>query len=139
MFIHHIITRHHLRHNNWLSYLLNNFSLYDHDSVFSESENTETPNIELNEGDTYSSEETFILAVKTYAKQGFQVRLGKIDKNSMGKTRKRTIVCSREGSPSKDLNGPNKRNRAAQRCNCQFRVRASLNSSNGLWYLISAR
>ena len=116
---------------------------YDHDSVFSEfSENTfnsETPNVELNEGDTYSSEETFIIAVKTYAKQqGFQVRLGKIEKNAMGQIRKRTIVCNREGFPDKNLNGPNKRNRVSQRCNCEFRVRASLNSSNGLWYLISA-
>ena len=47
---------------------------HDHDSVFSEfSENTETLDMELSEGDTYSSEETFILAVKTYAKQrGFK-------------------------------------------------------------------
>ncbi|CAG8653575.1 2180_t:CDS:1, partial [Funneliformis caledonium] len=50
---------------------------YDYDSVFFEfSEdtfNSEIPNVKLNEGDTYSSEETFIIAVKTYAKQqGFQ-------------------------------------------------------------------
>ncbi|CAG8725289.1 13524_t:CDS:2 [Funneliformis caledonium] len=117
---------------------------YDHDSVFSEfSEdtfNSEIPNVELNEGDTYSSEETFIIAVKTCAKQqGFQVRLGKIEKNAMGQIRKRTIVCNREGFPDKNLNDLNKRNCISQRCNCEFRVRASLNSSNGLWYLISVQ
>src|SRR5436190_24351395 len=102
------------------------------DSVFSEfSENT-LDNEPPNEGNAYSSEEAFILAIKTYAKQnGFQVRLGKSEKNAMGQIRKRTIVCDREGFPDKSSN---KRNRASQRCNCQFKVRASLNSDNGLWY-----
>jgi hypothetical protein len=69
------------------------------------------PYIELNEGDTYPSEETFISTVRTYAKQqGFQVRLGKSEKNAAGQIRKRTIVCSKEGSPNKTLNGSNKRN-----------------------------
>ena len=85
---------------------------YDHDSVFSDSEsffNNETPNVKLNEGDIYSSKETFILAVKTYVRQqGFQVCLGKI-KNAMDQIRKRTIICNREGSPNKNLN-LNKRN-----------------------------
>jgi len=51
---------------------------YDCDSVVSESfsessKNTFTPSIELNEGNTYSSEEAFIFAVKTYAKnKGFK-------------------------------------------------------------------
>ncbi|CAG8609227.1 2600_t:CDS:2, partial [Funneliformis caledonium] len=90
---------------------------YDHDSVFSEfSEdtfNSEIPNVELNEG--------------------------KIEKNAIGQIRKRTIVCNRKGFPDKNLNGLNKRNRISQRCNCEFRVRASLNSSNRLWYLISVQ
>ncbi|CAB4437481.1 unnamed protein product [Rhizophagus irregularis] len=118
------------------------------DSVFSESssepsfepsENTLISNVELNEGNTYSSEKEFIFAVKAYAKQeGFQVRLGKSEKNSAGKIRKRTIICSREGKPL-NTTGLKKRNRPSQRCNCQFSVRASLNSSNGLWYLIFLR
>jgi zinc finger SWIM domain-containing protein 3 len=119
------------------------------DSVFSESssesssgssepsENTFISNIELNESNTYSSEKEFIFAVKAYAKQeGFQVRLGESEKNSAGQIRKRTIICSREGKPSNSLK---KRNRPSQRCNCQFAVRASLNSSNGLWYIIFLR
>ena len=115
--------------------------IYDSDSVISESsefsENTFTPSVkELNEGNTYSSEEAFVNAVRTYAKQkGFQIRLGKSEKNSAGQIRKRTVVCNREGS-SKNLNCSSKRNRASQRCNCQFAVCASLNSSNGLWYII---
>ena len=109
------------------------------ESSFEFSKNTPTY-IELNEGNTYSSEETFISTVRTYAKQqGFQVRLGKSEKNAAGQIRKRTILCSREGSPDKTLNSLNKRNRTTQRCNCQFTVRASLNSSNGLWYLILVR
>jgi hypothetical protein len=106
----------------------------------SESENTLTCSIALNEGNTYSSEEAFIFAVKTYAKQqGFQVRLGKSEKNAAGLIRKRTIICNREGSPKKISSGSKRRNRASQRCNCQFMARASLNSSNGLWYLILVR
>ena len=115
---------------------------YDCDSVASEStsetsEETFTPSMELNESNTYPSEEVFVFAVRTYAKQqGFQVHLGKFERNFAGQIRKRTIVCSREGSSNKTLNGSNKRNRTSQRCNCQFVVRASLNLSNGLWYVI---
>ncbi|CAB5384085.1 unnamed protein product [Rhizophagus irregularis] len=106
----------------------------------SESENTLTCSIALNEGNTYSSEEAFIFAVKTYAKQqGFQVRLGKSEKNAAGLIRKRTIICNREDSPKKTSSGSKRRNRASQCCNCQFMARASLNSSNGLWYLILVR
>jgi len=116
--------------------------IYDSDSAISEtsesSENMFTPGIEeLNESNTYSSEEAFVNAVKIYAKQeGFQVRLGKSEKNSAGQIRKRTVVCNRESSPSKSLNGLSIRNRASQHYNCQFAVCASLNSSNGLWYII---
>ena len=90
----------------------------DHDSELSESSestfNSETPSVKLNEVDSYSSEEGFILAVKAYAKQqGFQVHLGKCERNSAGQIRKRTIVCNREGSSDKNLNGPNKRNCAS--------------------------
>ena len=122
--------------------------IYDNNSVFSESSEssesskcTATPNIEeLNEGNTYSSEEAFVNAVKIYTKQkGFQIRLGKFEKNAAGLIRKKTIVCNREGSSNKNLNSSNKRNRASQRYNCQFAVRASLNSSNGLWYIIFIR
>ncbi|CAG8758433.1 12499_t:CDS:2, partial [Funneliformis caledonium] len=46
--------------------------------------------------------------VKTYAKQqGFQVRLGKIEKNAIGQICKRTIVCNREDFPDKNLNEHN--------------------------------
>jgi hypothetical protein len=85
---------------------------YESDLVLSEfSSNTLSNNKTLNEGDTYSSEEAFVLAIKAYAKQnGFQVRLGKFEKNTLGQIRKRTIVCNREGFPDKSLN---KRNRAS--------------------------
>ncbi|RGB27262.1 hypothetical protein C1646_769363 [Rhizophagus diaphanus] len=107
----------------------------------SESENTLTCSIVLNEGNTYSSEEAFIFAVKTYAKQqGFQVRLGKSEKNAAGLICKRTIICNREGSPKKTSSGSKRRTSgASQCCNCQFMAHASLNSSNGLWYLILVR
>ena len=46
---------------------------YKHNLVFSkfseDTFNSEISNVKLNESDTYSSEETFILAVKTYVKQ----------------------------------------------------------------------
>src|SRR5437764_1436904 len=108
---------------------------HDSDSVLSENTfNDEISSVELNESDAYSSEEAFFLAVKTYAKQqGFQVHLTKIKKNAMGQICQRTIVCSREGSPK---NGSCKRNCTSQRCNCKFKVRASLNSNNELWYII---
>ena len=64
--------------------------------------NSFTPNTELNEGNTYPSEEAFIIAVKTYAKQqGFQVHLGKSEKNVAGQIHKRTIVCSKKGFSNK--------------------------------------
>ncbi|CAG8543579.1 5231_t:CDS:2 [Diversispora eburnea] len=58
----------------------------EYESVFSEPpENTLISNIELNEGNTYSSEKAFITAVKSYAKQkGFQVRLARTEKNAAG-------------------------------------------------------
>src|SRR6266540_438558 len=70
-----------------------------------------------------------------YAKyQGFQIRLGKVKKNATGNICKRTIFCNREGSPAQTSN--NIRNRFSQCCNCQFMIRASLNTENGLWYII---
>ncbi|CAG8841571.1 40497_t:CDS:2, partial [Gigaspora margarita] len=90
--------------------------------------------IELKEGNSYTSHEAFVIAVKNYAKQqGFQVRLGKYEKNAAGQIRKRTIVCSREGTSGSSLKI---RNRSSQRCNCKFLVRASCNSDNNLWYII---
>ncbi|CAG8840994.1 41379_t:CDS:2, partial [Gigaspora margarita] len=51
----------------------------------------------LKEGNFYTSHEAFVIAVKSYAKQqGFQVHLGKYEKNAAGQIHKRTIVCSRE-------------------------------------------
>src|SRR3954447_26944932 len=98
----------------------NHEKTYESDSVLTEFSENPLNNETPNEGNTYSSEEAFILAIKAYAKQnGFQVRLGKSEKNAMGQIRKRTIVCSREGFPDKSSN---KRNRASQRCNCQFKV-----------------
>ncbi|CAG8738645.1 3650_t:CDS:2, partial [Gigaspora rosea] len=39
-----------------------------------------------------TASETFVIAVKSYTKQqGFQVRLGKYEKNAAGQIRKRTI------------------------------------------------
>ena len=94
------------------------------------------PNVNLKEGDFYVTHEDFVAAVNNYAKNlGFQIRLGKVKKNSTGEIRKRTIFCSREGAPEKTSN--NIRNRPSQRCNCQFYVRASLNSDNGVWYMIA--
>jgi hypothetical protein len=80
------------------------------ESSFKFSENAST-HIELNKSDTYSSEEAFISTVRTYAKQqGFQIRLEKSKKNAGGQIRKRTVVCSREGSPDKTSDSSNKRN-----------------------------
>ncbi|CAG8787147.1 19149_t:CDS:2, partial [Gigaspora rosea] len=48
--------------------------------------------IELKEGNSYTLHEAFVIAVKSYAKQqGFQVRLGKYEKNAAGQIHKRTI------------------------------------------------
>ena len=90
---------------------------YEHDSIFFESSedtfNSEISNVKLNEGDTYSSEETFILAVKTYTKQqDFQVCLGKVEKNAIGQIHKKIIVCNKQSFLDKNLNGLNKRNHA---------------------------
>ncbi|CAG8682802.1 21731_t:CDS:2 [Gigaspora margarita] len=57
--------------------------------------------------------------------------------------RKRTLLCSRSDFPeskeynSEDENSKKERNRASQRCGCSFYIRASLNNTNGLWYIIS--
>src|SRR6266540_7537602 len=91
--------------------------------------------IELKEVTSYNSQKSFITAVTEYAKyQGFQIRLGKVKKNATENICKRTIFCNREGSPAQTSN--NIRNRSSQHCNCQFIVRASLNTENGLWYII---
>ena len=95
----------------------------------------ELSNIELKEGNSYNTHEDFVTTVANYAKQqGFQIRLGKVKKNSTGNICKRTILCSKEGSPIKTSNTI--RNRPSKHCNCQFVVRASLNTKNGLWYII---
>ncbi len=49
------------------------------------SENTLIHNIELSEDNTYFNEKAFIFVIRTYAKQqGFQVHLGKSEKNAAG-------------------------------------------------------
>src|SRR2546429_9228075 len=115
---------------------------FEREPVFSETSSiittleSETPNIELKEGDSYATHDDFVIAVKEYAKNlGFQIRLGKVKKNSAGEICKRTIFCSKEGSSEKTSN--NIRNRPSQRCNCQFLACASFNSDNGLWYIIA--
>jgi len=113
----------------------------EHESVLSETSSiidtlkSETPNINLKKNDFYTTHEDFVAAVNNYAKNlGFQIRLGKVKKNSTGEIRKRTIFCSREGAPEKTSN--NIRNRPSQRCNCKFFIRASFNLDNGIWYII---
>ncbi|CAG8460181.1 45524_t:CDS:2 [Gigaspora margarita] len=60
--------------------------------------------IELKEGNSYASHEAFVIVVKSYTKQqGFQVCLGRYEKNAVGQIRKRTIVCSREGTSGSSL------------------------------------
>lgn len=96
-------------------------------------------------GDTFNTHDEFVRAIQTYAhKNGFSVRLGKIKYKVQNKEniqeskeiRKRTILCSRAGEP--EQKGVAKvRNRASQRCNCGFYVRASLNSDNNLWCIIN--
>src|SRR3954451_1477500 len=98
-----------------------------------------TPFTEIKQGDSFSSHDDYVSTIKSYAsKNGFSVRLGKAEKKKDQTVRKRTIVCSRAGIPNKkDLESSKQvRNRASQRYNCNFHVRASLNSNNGLWYII---
>ncbi|CAB4376203.1 unnamed protein product [Rhizophagus irregularis] len=82
------------------------------------SENTLISNIELNEGNTYSSEQEFIFAVKTYAKQNPS---GKFEKNSD----EQLYVVEKVDL---QIAQKKKRNHLLQRYNCQFAVRVSLNS-----------
>src|SRR5271170_2239740 len=90
----------------------------------------------MNIGDSFNSHSDFVNAVKSYAHEnGFTVRLGKVEKTKDQKIRKRTILCSRAGVS--EQNTTNIRDRASQRCNCTFYIRASLSSENGLWYIIN--
>ena len=93
----------------------------DSDSVISKflessksSKNTFTLSIkELNEGNTYSSEETFINTVRIYVKQkDFQIYLRKSEKNAKGQICKRIVVCNRKDFSNKNLNSSNKRKRS---------------------------
>src|SRR5579859_7978366 len=94
---------------------------------------------DIKQGDSYNSYDDFVSAVKSYArKNGFSVRLGKVEKKKDMSIRKRTIVCSRAGVPSQKHLDDSKQtqDRLSQRYNCSFNVQASLNSDNGLWYII---
>ena len=88
-------------------------------------------NIELKEGNSYNTHEDFVTTVANYAKQqGFQIRLGKVKKNSTGNICKRIILYSREDSSIKTSNTI--RNRPSKCCNYQFIVCASFHIENGL-------
>src|ERR1044071_9343348 len=113
--------------------------------------------------DTFESHEEFVDKIKNYAHElGFTIRLGKVEylncskKSSFKKLeessstnaiekkiRKRTLLCSRAGhveskecGSDENLNSKG-RNKTSQRCDCPFYVRASLNSTSGLWYIIN--
>ncbi|CAG8846876.1 36714_t:CDS:1 [Gigaspora margarita] len=95
--------------------------------------------IEIKEGNFYNTHDNFVNNIREYAKKcGFQIHLGKIERNATRNIRKRTVVYSHEGDPEKTSTGTNVRNRLSQRCNCQFLVHASFNSQNNLWYIIAA-
>ncbi len=115
--------------------------------------NTFTPNT-LNSikcGDTFNTHDEFVYAIQQYArKNGFSIQLGKVNYKKQSsenkeniqelkEIRKKIILCSRSGKPDqKNTNNQLQvRNRTSQRCNCEFFVRASLNSDNGLWCIIN--
>ncbi|CAB4405287.1 unnamed protein product [Rhizophagus irregularis] len=106
-------------------------------------------------GDNFKNHDEFVNKIKSYTcNLGFVIRLGKVEyvnttknkeqENITKQLRKRTLLCSRAGySEPKEsiLNNENsnikERNQKSQRCNCSFYIRASLDSSNGLWYIIN--
>ncbi|PKY61485.1 hypothetical protein RhiirA4_486536 [Rhizophagus irregularis] len=106
-------------------------------------------------GDNFKNHDEFVNKIKSYARNlSFVIRLGKVEyvnttknkeqENITKQLRKRTLLCSRAGySEPKEsiLNNENsnikERNQKSQRCNCSFYIRASLDSSNGLWYIIN--
>ena len=93
-------------------------------------------------GESYASQDDFIEAIRQYGlNQGFTIRCGKVDcRNKEQKIRKRTILCSREGtSIPKNDDQSKRRNRKSQRCGCKYMVRASLNSENNKWYIITLK
>jgi hypothetical protein len=56
--------------------------------------------------------------------------------------RKRTLLCSRAGYSEHSEHEPEetpKRNQKSQRCGCSFFVRAALNDTNNLWYIINMK
>src|SRR5215216_499571 len=96
-------------------------------------------------GDTFNTHDDFVRAIQTYAHEnGFSVRLGKVKYKTKNKENiqqsneicKRTILCSR-AEKTEQKNAPKVRNKASQRCNCGFFVRASLNLNNNLWCIIN--
>ncbi|RIB04766.1 FAR1 DNA-binding domain-containing protein [Gigaspora rosea] len=91
-------------------------------------------------GESFSTQEEFFEAIRQYGlSQGFTIRYGKVDnRNKEKEIRKRTILCSREGTPvaKKDDDKP-KRQRESKRCGCKYMVRASLNKENNKWYIIA--
>lgn len=98
-------------------------------------------NQDFKEGDTFKDYNTFETYVKSYAKNcGFSVRLDRAKYETTDKEiRWRDIVCSRNGSSSKQKNeniNNNSRNRASQRCNCPFIIRGIKSKDNGLWTVV---
>src|SRR4051812_19163122 len=113
--------------------------------------------------DMFKDHDDFVNKIKSYARRlGFTVRLGKVkylnttkkqnnkesskeqEIGTKKKFRKRTLLCSRAGHSElkehdlEDENSSNKgRNRKSQRCDCSFYIRASLDDTNGLWYIIN--
>lgn len=103
-------------------------------------------------GDTFKNHEEFVSKIKNYARKlGFAIRLGKVEYLNTPKrqktnefseqeittenmVRKRTLLCSRAGHADSEST---KRNRKSQRCDCSFYIRASLDNTNGLWYIIN--
>src|SRR5436190_17020477 len=112
--------------------------------------------------DIFKNHDEFVNKIKGYAqKLGFIIRLGKVKylkstKNKKSKNiskeqeeiitekkiRTRTLLCSRadyseskENDLEEDENSSSKQNRKSQRCGCSFYIRASLEDSNGLWYI----
>ncbi|CAG8706983.1 21551_t:CDS:2, partial [Gigaspora rosea] len=73
--------------------------------------------------DTFKEYNEFVNKIKDYAHElGFIVRLGKVEYSNKTEKKIRKEHCCAL---------------ASQRCGCSFYVRASLNSENGSWYIIS--
>ena len=60
--------------------------------------------IEIKERNFYNTHNNFVNTIREYAKKcGFQIRLGKVERNAARNIRKRTVVCSHKGNPEKNI------------------------------------